>query len=232
MKINKTLLIALMACVIGGGIAFGVVSKIYKNKIAKIEDSYHIQIAQIEEQKDIFKFHSDSVDAVLAQYEIEIDSLHKIDISHRWEIDYLKDELTNAWNEIFDATVNENYNFLQNRYLTEDSLLYPFSGEQVKGIALDIVKLDYRDSVIVNSEEMIRSLRVTLLKTNNMVDVLYQERNEMELLTEELYDQLAAKTEELQVTDEEFEAIRKKLRIRTAGGIGTIVGLAALLILL
>jgi len=233
MEISKTLLIAGASFIVAGVIVFGILSRVYKNKMDKIENSYTAQITQIENQRDAAKAHADSVDFMYARHKIEMDSISKIEARLRWENDQFKVELTNAWHIIFDATEDENYTSLQIRYPSDDTLKYPFSGEQVKGIALDLVKLDFKDSLYNNQLLISDLLRLQLEKSNHMVDQLNIERQDLEFLNDKIYTQLAAKTEELRVTEEEVAELKKKLRIRTAGGVGgVLLAGAALLILL
>ena len=233
MEINKTLLLAGAAFVVAGVLVFGILNRVYKNKIGRIENSYTAQITQIEDQRDAAKAHADSVDFMYSRHKIEMDSISKIEARLRWENEQFKVELTNAWHIIFDATEDENYTSLQIQYPTEDTLKYPFSGEQVKGIALDLVRLNFMDSLYNNQLEISKLLEIQLEKSNHMVDKLNVERQDLEFLNDKIYTQLAAKTEELRVTEEEVAELKKKLRIRTAGGVGgVLLAGAALLILL
>lgn len=221
-----------MAFVLAVGITFSIFDGVYKRKINKIEESYTAQIQEVNDRAIVAEAHADSVDFIVVQYKRENDSINKVKDWYRWDRDRLEDELVEAWNHIFDADFDENYTMVQNRYPTDDSLQYPFSGEQVKGIALDLVRLDYKDSIINNQKKVIELIRIQLNKSDTMIDKLNEERHDLEFLNTQLRKELAVKIEELQISEEEFAELKKKLRIRTAGGAGAIIGLAALLILL
>jgi len=232
MEINKTLLVAGVVFVLACGITFGIINGIYKRKITKIENSYTAQIFEVNEKAVIAQQHADSVDFIIAQYEHSIDSLNRVKDWYRKDRDRLEKELIDAWNEIFDATVDANYDWLQARYPTNDTLRYPFSGEQVKGIALDIIKLDYKDSVLNNYKSLEETLRIQIEKSARTIDLLNNERQDLEVINADLRKQLAAKIEELGLSEEESAMLRKRVRRVGAGGTGVGLGLLALLFLL
>jgi hypothetical protein len=151
---------------------------------------------------------------------------------YKWEIEHLKEELIDAWNNIFDADIDENYEWLQARYPSDDSLNYGFAGEQVKGIALDLIRGDYKDSIIGKMQLKELNLRAQLLTSSEMIATLYKERDEWEFLRTSLYDRLAAKTEELNMSDQEVEELKKKLRVTYGTGGGILAGLIVLALLL
>jgi len=232
MEINKTLLVAGVAFVLACGITFGIVNSLYKRKIAKIENSYTAQISEVNKKAVIAQQHADSVDFIVEQYEHSIDSLNKVKEWYRKDRARLEQELVDAWNEIFDATIDTNYDWLQARYPTDDTLQYPFSGEQVKGIALDIIKLDFKDSVINNYRSLEETLRIQIEKSAATIDLLNNERQDLELINADLREQLAAKIEELGLSEEESAMLRRRVRRYGAGGAGVGLGLLALLLLL
>jgi hypothetical protein len=232
MEISRTLLLAGAAFIIAGGLVFGIVNRIYKNKITKIEESYTAQILEVNKEAIAAKEHADSVDFMYARHKLEMDSISKIEAKLRWENEQFKVELTNAWHLIFDATEDENYTSLQIKYPSEDTLKYPFSGEQVKGIALDLVKLDYKDSLYNNQLKIAEALEIQLAKSNHMVDQLNVERQGLEFINSELRIEAAARIEELGLSKEENAMLRKRVRRIGAGGAGVGLGLLALLLLL
>jgi len=232
MEISKTLLIAGASFIVAGVIVFSILSRVYKNKMDRIENSYTVQVAQIENQKAALKAHADSVDFMLAQYEQDIDSINKVKDWYRWDRDRLEGELIDAWNEIFDAGVDANYDWLHARYPTEDTLKFPFSGEQVQGIALDLVKLDYKDSVINNHMSLEKTLNIQIEKNANIIDLLGEERDALLFSNSELLNGMAAKIEELGRSEEENAMLRRRVRRIGAGGTGVALGLLGLLILL
>ena len=221
-----------MAVVLAIGITFSAINGFYKRKLDRIEESYTVQIQEINDRAIVAEQHADSVDFIVAQYEQSMDSINKVKEWYRWDRDRLENELIDAWNHIFDADIDENYTMLQNRYPTNDTLKYPFSGEQVKGIALDLIRLDYKDSMINNQKKVIELIRIQLNKSGAMIIELDKERHDLEYLNAQLLRELAIRTEELKISEEEFAELKRKLRVRTAGGVGTIVALAALIILL
>ena len=104
-------------------------------------------------QKDSLASHSDSINNILDRIRAENDSLFKIDHLHRVEIDGLKNRLKTALNDMFDEmTEDAHYEALQFMFFTTDSLVYPFSGEQIKAIHIDLVEGMYKDSIITEYE--------------------------------------------------------------------------------
>lgn len=223
---------AAMGFVLAVGITFSAINGFYKRKVNKLEDSYTAQIQEVNDKAIAAEAHADSVDFIVAQYRLENDSINKVKEWYRLDRDRLENELIEAWNLIFDAEYDENYIMIYNRYPTEDSLVYPFSGEQIKGIALDLVRLDYKDSLSINQEKLLEAIRIQLNKSIILVDKLNIERQDLEFLNKEMSTAMAAKIEELHMSEEEVAELKRKLRVRTAGGAGAIIGLVALLILL
>ena len=221
-----------MAVVLAVGITFSTINGFYKRKVNKLEDSYTAQIQEVNDKAIAAEAHADSVDFIVAQYRLENDSINKVKEWYRLDRDRLENELIEAWNLIFDAEYDENYIMIYNRYPTEDSLVYPFSGEQIKGIALDLVRLDYKDSLSINQEKLLEAIRIQLNKSIILVDKLNIERQDLEFLNKEMSTAMAAKIEELHMSEEEVAELKRKLRVRTAGGTGALIGLVALLILL
>jgi hypothetical protein len=232
MKISKTLLLAGAAFIIAGGLVFGILNGIYKRKITKIEESYTAQIYEVNSRAVAAEAHADSVDFIIALYERSIDSINEVKRWYKWDRDRLEGELIDAWNEIFDAGIDANYDWLHARYPTEDSLKFPFSGEQVQYIALDLVKLDFKDSVIHNHLRLEQVLRIQIEKNADIIDLLGGERERLEFENSQLLNELAAKIEELGESAEENAMLRKRVRKIGAGGTGVAIGLVALLFLL
>ena len=232
MKINKTLLLVGAAFIIAGVLVFGIVNRVYKNKITKIEESYTAQILEVNKEAIAAKAHADSVDFIVARHVIEMDSINKVKNWYRKDRDRLEGELIDAWNEIFDAGIDANYDWLQIRYLTEDTLRFPFSGEQVQGIALDLIRLDYKDSLYNNQLKIAEALEIQLAKSNHMIDQLNIERQDLEFINNELRMAAAARIEKLGLSEEENAMLRKRVRRIGAGGTGIGLGLLALLFFL
>ncbi len=220
------------AFVLAGVLTFSVINGFYKRKITKIEESYTAQVYEINNRAIAAEAHADSVDFIVVRHEQEMDSINKVKDWYRWDRDRLEGELINAWNEIFDAGIDANYDWLHARYPTEDSLKFPFSGEQVQGIALDLIRLDYKDSLYNNQLKIAEALEIQLAKSNHMVDQLNIERHDLEFLSVKMSNDLAAKIEELGQSAEENAMLRKRVRKIGAGGTGVGLGLLALLFLL
>ena len=236
MKLNKTLLIACASFVIAGIITFSILDGVYKRKVNKIKESYTVQNEQIAFERDSLKVHADSIDFVVALYKSRNDSLEVNDGLHRVEIDDLKLRLRTVLNDMWDQYLNDNglyaYDYLQGRYLSKDTLDYLFSGEQVLYMATDIIKGDYLDSLLTMEQNRILGLKNQVVNYKGMVSTLEKDRDEFKFLTDKLYDKLATKIEELQLSEEEIAELKNKLlKTRLAGG-GIGLGLLALLILL
>lgn len=223
---------AAMAVVLSAGITFSAINGFYKRKVNKIEESYSAQIQEVNERAIIAEQHADSVDFIVARHVIEMDSINKVKNWYRKDRDRLEGELIDAWNEIFDAGIDANYDWLQIRYLTEDTLRFPFSGEQVQGIALDLIRLDYKDSLYNNQLKIAEALEIQLAKSNHMIDQLNIERQDLEFINNELRMAAAARIEKLGLSEEENAMLRKRVRRIGAGGTGIGLGLLALLFFL
>ena len=236
LQINSRKVIAGVAILLTIGLMFTIFYGLYKRNLRQIEEIYIAQIHQVELSKDSLQVHSDSVDLVLAQYELKNDSLGKVILWYKVDRDRLQDELKEALNDMWDHYLNDNglyaYDYLQGRYLSKDTLEYLFSGDQVTYMATDIIRGDYLDSLL--NIESARSLSLTNQVTNykEMVGTLKTDRDKLEYITDDLYKQIAARIEESRLTKEENAILTKALRKWKAGSIGAGIGLVALLILL
>lgn len=228
---TKHLITAFLACVLAVGVTYFVLDGVYKRNIADIRDSYAVQMYELKLEKDSVKIAFDSVTTLMSAYEAELATLVKKAAVHKAEIDHLETELKKALNWVFDALIDENYEYLQNRFPPEDSLEYPFAGNQVKSMAMAIVEGDYKDSIISEQKSLERIIRERLTTNSIMLSTLYKERNDFEFLTAHLYDQLAIMAKENQLTEEEAARLKKALNKWRIGGLGT-MGFAALLLIL
>lgn len=231
-NLSKYLITAALACVVAIGATWGLLDRRYERNLNEIENSYDAEINKINAARDSLKVKTDSISAILAAYEAELDSLHKIDNKHRVEIDHLKVELKQALNWVFDALIDDNYIYLQERFPREDSLDYPFAGNQVKSIAMKIVEGDYKDSILDEQFALEQILRAELLTSSAMVSTLYKERDDFQYLTDRLYEQLAIKTKEGKLSDEEIARLKKALNKWRIGGLSLTALAAVVLILL
>jgi len=234
--INKTILTVVVAGLIAMGATFGIMDRIYKKNISEINATHVAEVTAIQSSRDSLRFHSDSIDMVLSAYEAKIDSLESDDIKHRVEIDDLKMRLKRVLNDMWDRYLEDNglyaYDYLQGRYLSQDTLEYLFSGEQVTHIATDIIKGDYLDSLLKIEQARLVNLEKQVINYKVINSTLVNERDDCELLADELYKQLAAKIEENKLSEEEIADLKRKLRRLRASGIIGAAGVALLLILL
>lgn len=230
-SLSKYLITAALACAIAVGSTWWLLDKKYDRDLAEIENSYNAEITEINNAKDSVQNAFDSVTVVLRAYEAELATLNKKEAQHKAEIDHLETELKKVLNWFFDATVDDNYKYLQDRYPTEDSLTYPFAGNQVKSMAMAIVEGDYKDSIISEMDSLQLILRAKLMTSSAMISSLYRERNEFELLTTKLYTNLAIMAQEKKISQEEEARLRKALNKWRMGGLGGL-GFAALVLIL
>ena len=227
-KINN-----LIAGVIVGGLLLGVlvgsvVSRIYNKKIDKIENTYQARDAKMNREIDSLRNYNDSLDIVLAHKTYIADSLYKLDLVNKRYIAELRQDLIDAVNWIFDNGSDSNYVYLQNRYPTKDTLEYPFAGDQVTSITADIVKGDYLDSICKALQDNDMVLRKRILNHLGTIQVLEQDRDDLNKLIDDLYSQIATRNKDIKLKDEQVVRLRKIL----AGSISANALLLTFLLLL
>lgn len=235
-KINKTIASLLVGAVIAGGLVFGILDRIYKSNLRDIEDQYNVHLYQIQVEKEAAEIREDSILKILAVYEAEIDSLQASDNNNKSKVYQLEKELKDVLNDMWDAYLVDNglyaYDYLQNRYLSRDTLNYLFSGDQVVEIATDIIKGDYIDSLLIIERNRILNLQLQTLSYESMADVLSQDNEYLRKKNSSLLDELDAWIRKSKLTEDEKEELKKKLRKWQAAGVISTAGLALLLILL
>ena len=231
MNLIKTGIGIFLGVVVAIWITSKVIGGLYDREISDIDQEHDYQIAVVNYQKDSLASHSDSINNILDRIRAENDSLFKIDYLHRVEIDRLKGDLKTALNEMFDnLTEDAHYDMLQNMYPTFDSLVYPFSGEQIKDIHMDLVRSMYKDSIITEYELNEEILRSQVLNYAEMADILIIEKDNLEELIKDLQNQLIAKIEQDKLNEKEIARLEKIINKFRAGGIG-VVGAAILLLI-
>ena len=232
-EINKIIAAVALGGIIIGGIVFGIMDRIHRRNTNSITQVYNAQMAAIQYQRDSLEHHADSIDFVLAQKQAKFDSLQKVDKYHQSEIERLRMELLGVLNDMFDDLTEEaHYQALQKMFPTKDSLVFPFSGDQVKKIHIAVVAGQYKDSLIVEYQLADKVLRAQIATTLSQIDVLSIEKQDLRYLADKLYKQLAVKTEENKLTAEELEDLKKQLRRMKAGGAVGVLGVIAILLLI
>lgn len=193
---------------------------------------YYSLFKDMESKKDSLQSHSDSVEVVLARYQYLIDSLETAVVGLNEQTVYLNAELEKALKEIDDLTYDENYDWLQSRYPTEDTLEYPFAGEQVKQMTKELLTFDYTDSLYQAQIDVSILQEAQLGYKDEIIKTLKEERDDLQKLATRLYDQLAIKVNENQLKDEEIAKLRKALNMWRIGAItgGAFVVLVLLLV--
>lgn len=180
----------------------------------------YAELAQIKHEKDSVSYRADSIQVILDRYEALVDSFELVDESSRLEIDRLRMKLSEALADVQGSTPDENYSLLQGMYITTDTLEYAFSGEQVSSIAEDVVVGDGNKSLISTYEDHILFMRGRLAVSDEVIVMLTQENNNLDLLAQKLYNDIALKTEDCNVLVQENKRLKKALRMWQAGSLG------------
>ena len=93
-------------------------------------------------------------------------------------------KLSEALEAIREATPDENYTLLQEMYITNDTLEYPFSGEQVSLIAEDVVQKEADEALMKQYEDVIISMRGRMAVSDEVIVMLTTENSNLDLLAE------------------------------------------------
>jgi len=169
------------------------------------------------------KVRYDSISSVLQRYKYIVDSLETIVETNATQIKYLNKELNNAMEELKYTTSLSDYEWLKTRYMFEanDTLKFVFHGGEVKAITKDVVNGLYLDSLYTAHLDIAILKEAQLAYKDEMINTLSTERDNSNLVAQELSEQLAIKAEELQLSEAEVSRIKKALRMWQGGALGT-----------
>lgn len=222
--------------IIGGMLAAGatwyILNKLHEKELASIKESYSSEMELVKEERDSIAAYADSIDVVLSHYRALADSFAIVDLENQAEIDRLEMGLKEALKEVSEATYDENYNFLQETYITNDTLQYGFSGEQVSSIVVDLTEAMYTSSILKETKEAVDLLRTQMAISDETIQVLSKDRERLNNLTNILYTRIEEQAKENRMKDEEIAALKKSLRAWKTGAIsaGAFIVLALILL--
>lgn len=228
----KKVLGIFVGIVLGIGCTYYILNKIHDKEVTRIQNKYNSELQALESQRDSVINTNIELEKMLAEYKALIDSFELVDEHHKAEIDRLNMELLEALDNVLEASSDLNYDFLQQRYVTTDTLQFPFAGNQVDSLAIAVVENDYNDNLLVEYAAIENALRGQLAISEETINNLVKNKDRLNLLVDKLYRDLAVKTKENSLKDEEIAKLKKALRMWKAGslGAGAFVVLVLLLI--
>jgi hypothetical protein len=216
----KVALGVFVGCVTAAFVAYYVLDNLHTKEVVAINYAHTLELERIANERDSVQVYADSVDVVLARYKRLTDSLIVVDEGHQSEIDRLNMELETALEDVVVASYDDNYDWLQRRYITTDSLEYPFSGEQVSDIAVDLLEGEYAEYILDKKDDIILVLRDQMTVSDSTIMTLTRNRDDLNALANKLYADLKLKEEEDILKDDQIVKIEKAKRMWRTGALG------------
>ena len=228
----KIILGVFIGCIIAVGVTFYILDKKYNKEIDSIRTAHSIENFKLQQERDSMQIYTDSIDLVLEKYEVLIDSFMLVDEKHQSEIDRLNSKLLEALYDVLEALPDSNYMFLQELFITNDTLEYGFSGEQVTELASEVVENDYNSWLFIEYKAVEEGLRQQLAVRKEVIQTLSKDRRELAINAQILYDRIAVLNENTAMKEEEIAKLEKAKRMYKKGllGAGSFIILILLLL--
>jgi len=224
MEIKTSLLI--------GVLAFGLWTRHTLKQERAIVAHTTTELTNVYNQRDAIQEQKDSLVIELAFYKSIVDSLDVLVEDNYRQISDLNESLQRAMDEVSKFTPDEAYLFLQQKYITQDTLYkYPFSGEQTKQIASDIKEYEYKDSLLLEYMDISMRLENQRSWDKFIIEALQDENIDLDEQLNLLLDDLETYIKEGEESDQEIARLKRALRMWQAGSIGAAAALALILLL-